>query len=120
MRADVAFGDVDPGEVGIVVIPGGYAPDRLRCDRECLRVVSGVAAAGGVVAFICHGGWVPISAGIVSGKRVTSFPAIRDDLVNAGAEWVDESCVVDGNMVTAQVPDHLPPFMEAVIGLADG
>lgn len=118
VRADVAFQDVDPAEVGILVIPGGYAPDRLRRHEACLRLVAGVAEAGGVIAFICHGGWVPISAGIVGGRRVTSFGAIRDDLVNAGAEWVDESCVVDGSFVTAQVPDHLPEFMHAVLDVS--
>jgi deglycase len=75
--------------------------------------------AGAVVGFICHGGWLPISAKIVKGRRVTSFFAIKDDLDNAGADWVDEPCVVDGKMVTAQTPEDLPAFMKAIIELLD-
>jgi len=119
-RADVAFADVDPAGVGLVVVPGGYAPDKLRRHRACLDLVRRVWDSGGVVAFICHAGWVPISAGIVRGMRVTSVPAIRDDLVNAGAEWVDSRFVVDGRMVTAQGPDDLPDFMTAVFAAAGG
>ncbi len=65
-------------------------------------------------------GWVPISAKIVKGKRVTSFPAIKDDLINAGADWVDEKCVVDGKMVTAQTPEDLPDFMKSILAIAEG
>ncbi len=97
-----------------VIIPGGYAPDRLRRHPAVLDLVRELFAQGKIVAAICHAGWVPISAGIVKGKRVTSFSAIRDDLVNAGAEWVDEEVVVDGNLITSRTPADLPAFLRAV------
>ena len=115
--ADAAFADIDPVRVKVLVIPGGYAPDRLRRYPECLKLVAEANAAGAVVAFICHAGWVPVSAKIVQGRRLTSLPAIKDDMINAGAEWVDQPCVVDGNMVTAQVPKDLPAMMQAVLEL---
>ncbi len=71
--------------------------------------------AGKPVAWICHAGWVPVSADIVRGRRVTSFPSIRDDMVNAGAEWVDEEVVVDGNLISSRVPDDLPAFCKAIL-----
>jgi len=98
-----------------VVIPGGYAPDYLRRKRELVEFVRRMAEAGKVVAAICHGGWMLCSARVVKGKRVTSVSAIRDDLENAGATWVDEPVVVDGNIVTSRVPDDLPAFLRAII-----
>jgi protease I len=80
--------------------------------------VADAYAAGAVVGMICHGGWVPISAKIVRERRVTSVNAIKDDLENAGATWVDEPCVVDGHLVSAQVPGDLPDFMRAILDLA--
>ncbi len=118
VQTDVAFGDVDPKFVKVLVVPGGYAPDRMRRDPACLKLVSGAVDAGAVLGAICHGGWVPISARVLKGKRLTSVAAIRDDLVNAGAEWVDEPCVTDGKLVTAQVPKDLPVFMQAILALA--
>jgi len=117
-KADVTFQEIDPKKVKVLIVPGGMAPDRLRRYPACKDLVSGVHNAGGIVGFICHGGWVPISAKIVKGKRLTSVGAIRDDLENAGAIWVDEPCVVDGKMVTAQVPKDLPAFMQAILSLA--
>jgi len=98
-----------------VVIPGGYAPDYLRRKRELVEFVREMAQAGKVVAAICHGGWMLCSARVVQGKRVTSFYAIRDDLENAGATWVDEPVVVDGNIITSRVPDDLPSFLREII-----
>ena len=118
--SDLKFGDVDAAAVKILIIPGGYAPDKMRRYEACLKLVTAVANRGGVVAFVCHGGWVPISAKIVKGKRLTSVKAIKDDLENAGATWVDEPCVVDGRMVTAQVPKDLPAMMQAVLKIAGG
>jgi len=111
------FSDVDPKEVKILVVPGGFCPDRLRRYAECNNLVKQTWEAGAIVGFICHGGWVPISAKIVKGRKVTSFFAIKDDLINAGAEWIDEKCVVDGKMVTAQTPEDLPEFMKAILNL---
>ena len=117
VKADAEFSEIDPKAVKVLVVPGGFAPDKLRRYKGCNDLVAAVWNAGAVVAFICHAGWVPISAKIVKGKRLTSVPAIKDDLINAGAEWVDEPCVVDGKMVTAQVPKDLPAMMSAVLKL---
>ncbi len=113
--ADAAFAEINPADVDALIIPGGYAPDILRRHKACLDLVRGVDTAGKLVAFICHAGWVPISAGIVKGRRLTSFSAIKDDLINAGAQWQDASVVLDGNFVTSRMPDDLPVFMAAVI-----
>jgi protease I len=118
VKSDATFSEIDPAQVKVLVVPGGFCPDKLRRYPECNKLVSDVTAKGAVVAFICHGGWVPISAKIVKGKRVTSVNAIKDDLENAGAIWVDEPCVVDGKMVTAQVPKDLPAMMIEVLKLA--
>lgn len=98
-----------------LIAPGGWAPDKLRRDPEVLRRVREVFDAGKVVATICHGPWVLISAGIVRGKRMTSTPGIKDDLANAGALWVDEPVVVDGNLVSSRVPKDLPRFGAALV-----
>lgn len=107
--------DLDPATLAGIVCPGGWAPDKLRRDAKVLDVVRGVHTHGGVVASICHGPWILISAGIVRGVRMTGSRGIRDDLVNAGAEWVDEAAVVDGRIVTARVPKDLPAFMQRVL-----
>ena len=117
--ADLTFLDIVPEHVRVLIVPGGFAPDKLRRYPECNRLVADAFAAGAVVGMICHGGWVPISARIVHGKRVTSVNAIKDDLENAGATWVDEPCVVDGRLVSAQVPGDLPEFMRAILDLAE-
>src|SRR5512144_2360389 len=98
-----------------IVVPGGWAPDRLRRDPAVLERVRELHGAGKMVATICHGPWVLISAGIVRGRRMTSTRGIRDDLVNAGAEWLDEPAVVDGHLVTARVPSDLPAFGMAML-----
>lgn len=98
-----------------ILAPGGWAPDKLRRDKDVLRLVREVHERGAMVATICHGPWVLISAGIVRGKRMTSTVGIRDDLVNAGAEWVDEPAVIDGNLVSARVPKDLPAFGQAML-----
>lgn len=98
-----------------IVAPGGWAPDKLRRDPAVLKRVQEVHAAGGLVGTICHGPWVLISAGIVKGRRMTSTVGIRDDVVNAGAKWIDEPVVVDGNIVSSRVPKDLPAFGEALV-----
>lgn len=107
--------DLDPVPLAGLVAPGGWAPDKLRRDPAVLALVRGVYEAGGVVASICHGPWILISAGIVRGKRLTGSLGIRDDLVNAGAIWVDEPAVTDGALVSARVPKDLPAFMRQVL-----
>ncbi len=98
-----------------IVVPGGWAPDKLRRDAHLLSLVRALHEEGKLVAAICHGPWVLISAGIVRGRRVTSSVGIRDDLVNAGAVWVDEPVVVDGNLITGRVPKDLPAFGAALV-----
>lgn len=112
---DVAVDDLDPAEVDALVVPGGFAPDLLRRSPAVLDLVAKVDAEGKPVAFVCHGAWVGVSAGIVKDRRLTSVSAIRDDLRNAGANWVDEPVVVDGNLVTAQLPRDLGAWMRAFI-----
>jgi protease I len=102
------------------VIAGGMGPDKLRADAGVLDLVRAMHAAGKPIAFICHAGWVPVSAGIVEGRRVTSYPTIADDLRNAGADWEDAEVVVDGNLVSSRRPDDLPAFMRELIGVVEG
>jgi len=112
---DGTVADFPAASLDGIVAPGGWAPDKLRRDRAILERVREVHAAGKLVATICHGPWVLISAGIVRGRRMTSTVGIRDDVVNAGAEWVDEPAVIDGNLVSARVPKDLPAFGAAVL-----
>lgn len=112
--------DLDSKDYDAVIIPGGYAPDKLRRFKQVLDFVKAMGDAGKVVAAICHGGWVPISAGIVSGKRMTCYVAIKDDVQNAGAQYVDEPVVVDGNLISSRFPDDLPHFCKAIIAALGG
>jgi protease I len=98
-----------------VVIPGGWAPDRLRLHASILTLVKNLFEKRRIVASICHGGWVLSSAGIAKGMRLTSTLAIRDDLVSAGAQWIDEEVVRDGNLITARKPDDLPAFCREML-----
>ncbi|HXV85289.1 MAG TPA: type 1 glutamine amidotransferase domain-containing protein [Gemmatimonadales bacterium] len=107
------------GLIGLLA-PGGWAPDRIRRDPTVLERVREVHHAGKVVATICHGPWILISAGIVRGRRLTSTVGIRDDLVNAGAQWVDEPVVVDGNIISSRVPKDLPQFGRALVDRLSG
>jgi protease I len=115
VTVDTTVDRVNAGDFDAVVIPGGFAPDKLRRSKDVLRLVEQFNAASKPVAFICHAGWVPISAGILKGRRATSVDAIRDDMVNAGVEWVDEATVVDGNLISARTPADLGPFMKAIL-----
>jgi protease I len=107
--------DVDPADLAGVLAPGGWAPDKLRRDPAVLDLVRAVHSSGALVATICHGPWILISAGIVRGRTLTSTVGIRDDLVNAGAEWKDAEVVVDGNIISSRVPRDLPAFGEAMV-----
>jgi len=106
-------------EFDALVIPGGYAPDKLRRSDAVLDLVRAFDAGGKPIAFICHAGWVPISARIVKGRRATSVAAIRDDMINAGAEWLDQAAVVDGNLISARTPADLGPWMKALLAALD-
>lgn len=98
-----------------VVIPGGFSPDKLRRDPHVLRLTRDFAKAGKLVAAICHGGWIPISAGVYTGVRVTGSPGIKDDLENAGAIWEDAPVVIDRHFVSSRKPDDLPDFCRGIL-----
>ncbi len=106
--------DVDAGEFDALVIPGGYSPDHLRLDDGIVDLTRKIADGGKPVGAICHAGWMLAEADLVDGRRVTSYWSIRTDMENAGAEWVDEEVVVDGNLVTSRYPDDLPAFIDAI------
>ncbi len=115
VNADVAAADVSAKDFDGVVIPGGYAPDQMRRHKAMLDIVKGCFDQGKPVGAICHAGWVPISAGILKGKTATCFFAIKDDMVNAGARYVDQEVVVDGNLVTSRTPADLPAFCRELV-----
>jgi protease I len=117
-RADAMAADVDADSVDGLVIPGGWAPDKLRRYREVTGLVRAVYEAGKPIGIICHGGLVAISAGIVGGDRpATGSLGIRDDLVNAGARWVDEPALRDGTLVWGRVVDDIPAFERELVAL---
>jgi protease I len=117
---DAAAADVSADDFDAVIVPGGYAPDKLRRYPAVLDLVRGVFEQGRVVAMICHAAWVPISAGILKGRTATCVPTIKDDLINAGATYVDQKVVVDGNLISSRRPADLPAFCRAIIaGLKD-
>jgi protease I len=120
LPVDTTVDQVAEPSFDALVIPGGYAPDKLRRSDVVLDLVRAFDTAGKPIAFICHAGWVPISARIIKGRRATSVGAIRDDMVNAGADWVDEAAVVDGNLISARTPDDLGPWMKALLTALEG
>jgi protease I len=109
------FEDLQAAEIDCVIFPGGYSPDALRLHAGTLELVRECYRQGKLVTAICHGPWVLISAGIMRGKRATGYAAVRDDLVNAGAEYCDVPAVRDGNILTGRVPDDLPEFCQEII-----
>lgn len=119
VTTDADISALDAADVDGVIVPGGWAPDVLRRSEAVTSFVARIAAAGGLVAAICHGGSVLVSADVVRGKRLTSFVAIRDDLRNAGADWVDAPVVVDGSLVTSRKPADLPVFMPAILSVLE-
>lgn len=115
ITVDTDVDSLSAAEFDALVIPGGFAPDKLRRSAKVLSLTKEICDAGKPVAFICHAGWVPISARIVRGKRGTSVGAIRDDLENAGMLWEDSPVVVDGNLISSRTPADLPAFCKALI-----
>ena len=115
VKPDLSADQVSVADYDGIVIPGGYAPDRMRRYPKMVQHVRDFHDAGKVVAAICHAGWMLASAKILQGKSVTSFFAIKDDLIHAGANWIDREVVVDGNLITSRTPDDLPAFMRAII-----
>jgi deglycase len=115
VKVNVSADQVSAADFDGMVIPGGYAPDVMRRYPKMVQLVRDFYESGKIVAAICHAGWMLASAEILRGRTVTSFFAVKDDLVHAGAKWVDEEVVVDGNLITSRKPDDLPAFMRAII-----
>lgn len=114
-RSEVAFESVQVSQFDGVVIPGGYAPDHMRRHPKALQIVKQLNEDEKMIAFICHAGWVPVSAKILKGRKVTGYFSIKDDLENAGAVYFDEPAVVDRNFVSSRFPDDLPHFCKAIL-----
>ncbi|GBF76230.1 glutamine amidotransferase [Paenibacillus sp. 598K] len=113
--ADLAFDEVNSADHDGILVPGGWAPDKLRRYPKVLELIREMDKDGKPIGQICHAGWVLISARILEGRTVTSTPGIRDDMENAGATWVDEAVVVDGHIVSSRRPPDLPPYAKAFV-----
>lgn len=113
--SDVNIASMKADDFQGLVIPGGWMPDKLRRDRDILQLVRDFNDSQKMIAAICHGGWIPISAGVYRGVRVTGSAGIKDDLVNAGAIWVDQQVVVDRHFVSSRKPDDLPQFCQGML-----
>ena len=113
--SDAAIDGLAASDFAGLVVPDGFMPDKLRRDENVLQLVRDFHAAGKLIAAICHGGWIPISAGVYRDVRVTGSPGIKDDLINAGAIWEDAAVVVDRHFVSSRKPDDLPDFCREVI-----
>jgi len=119
-RSDTAIELMEAEDFHGLVIPGGFMPDKLRRDEKVKQLVRDFHRSEKLVAAICHAGWIPISAGVYKGVRVTGSPGIKDDLVNAGAIWQDAPVVVDRHFVSSRKPDDLPAFCRAIIEVMSG
>ena len=115
VTSQLASADVQALDYDLFVIPGGYSPDHMRRCAATVGLVKEAARLGKPLAAICHGGWLLASCADLKGRRLTSFMSIKDDLVNAGAHWVDEAVVVDGNLITSRTPQDLVPFTRALL-----
>lgn len=108
--------DVKASDIDGVIIPGGYSPDHMRQNAAMVNLVGDAVKSGKIVAAICHGGWMLCSAKVLKDRQATSYIAIKDDMENAGAKWIDRECVRDENIITSRKPDDLPAFMKTFIG----
>lgn len=113
--ADLSYDELNHETIDGLLVPGGWAPDKIRRYPQVLELIRQLDAANKPIGQICHAGWVLISAKILNGRKVTSTPGIRDDMENAGATWYDEAVVVDGNIVSARRPPDLPPYAKAFV-----
>ena len=118
VKSDKAARDVSANDFDLLVIPGGYSPDYMRRCESMIRLVSTMAEQGKPVAAICHGPWLLCSTQALKGRKATCFFAIKDDLINAGATYIDAEVIRDGNLITSRKPDDLPAFMQAIIQAA--
>jgi protease I len=115
VNVDIQAEQVSAVEFDAVIVPGGYAPDMMRRHAAMVGLVRDAAHQGKIVAAICHAGWMLVSAGILKGRKATSFFSIKDDLVAAGADWQDAEVVLDGNLITSRNPNDLPAFCRAIV-----
>lgn len=115
-KVDIEVSKANVDDYAALVLPGGVAnPDALRLDEDAVTFVKNFVASGKPVAAICHAPWVLVEADVVRGKRLASFPSVQTDIRNAGGEWVDQTVVVDGNLITSRNPDDLPAFNKAIL-----
>lgn len=115
IETDGRYEDFEDQHFDALIIPGGWAPDKIRMNEAALNLVRKANERNLIIAAICHAGWVLASADVVRNKRLTSYVAIKDDLINAGANWVDEETVIDGNLITARKPTDLPTFSRSIV-----
>lgn len=115
VRADLAVGEVKPEQLDAVIVPGGFAPENFRRTPQIVDLVRKVHQQGSLVAAICHAGWLLASAGIARGRRLTCVPIIKDDVIHAGGNYVDEPVVRDGNLITSRLPADLPVFCKEIL-----
>ncbi len=119
ITSDISFSDMKADNFDAIVVPGGWAPDKMRQDKDVQTCVKEMDKAKKPIAQICHAGWVLVSADVLKGKKMTSTPAIKDDVENAGATWVDETVVVDGHLVSSRNPGDLPNYMREFIKVVE-
>jgi protease I len=121
MKADVSIEEApQANELDALVIPGGWAPDKLRRNQHILQLVRDMYAQHKIIATICHGGWVPISAGILRGHKATGSKGIKDDIINAGGIWVDEAAFREDNLVWGRVVEDIPAFCRELVAALAG
>ncbi|MED2973189.1 type 1 glutamine amidotransferase [Fictibacillus sp. B-59209] len=119
-ESDYSFDEIDPSDYDALLVPGGWAPDKLRRFSKVIEIVQHMETHKKPIGQICHAGWVLISAKMLQGKNVTSTPGIKDDMENAGAVWLDEAVVVDGHLVSSRRPPDLPPYVKAFTDVLAG
>lgn len=121
VKVDATLEDANPHDYDALVLPGGVInPDKLRIDPKAVNFIRQFASTGKTVAAICHGPWTLLEAGVLKGKTVTSWPSLKTDLKNAGANWVDQEVVTDGQFIFSRKPDDLPAFNQAIIEAVSG
>lgn len=119
LKSDLDTSEINPEDITAVIIPGGYAPDKMRIHKDMVDLVKNASLKGKIIAAICHGGWMLVEADIVRGKNVTGYKAIATDLKNAGGNYIDSEVVIDGYLVTSRTPDDLPAFCSSILKLIE-